>query len=236
MGLRPLYAGTIHGSAPFIRRVDIRVCALYTQGWYQSLRPSYAGLICGSVPSMHRDTGQGLYIHSGLCPDTQGFGQGWYTYIHITQNIYVCVHMSCLSHARVVPILDAPTVPRVRDQWSCACLWWVYNMTVGCCDLWLDDTGLSPGIDGLCRHDRCDLIPWYSHTCLRLHTADSHIILALMIPSFLVDYLPRLLCFTLHIISYCCPRVASLSGELHTSDCVADPLVGTFIVPSQVRE
>ena len=73
MGLGPLYPGTIHGSAPFIRRDDIWVWALYTQG-----------------------SGQGLYI-----------------YIHITQHIYMCVHMSCLSHARVVPILDVPTVPRL---------------------------------------------------------------------------------------------------------------------------
>ena len=63
------------------------------------LRPLHAGMIYGSGPFIPRDAGQGLYI-----------------YIHLTQHIYMCVHMSCLSHARVVPILDAPTVPRVRDQ------------------------------------------------------------------------------------------------------------------------
>ena len=43
-----------------------------------------------------------------------------------------------------------------------------------------------------------------------------------------------LCCLFLHILYYCCPRVVSLSGKLHTSD-VADPLVGTFIVLTQVR-
>ena len=123
------------------------------------LRPLHAGMIYGSGPFIPRDAGRRLYTYSGLCPDTQGFGQGWYIYIHThnTKHIYVCVHTSCLSHARVVPMLDVPTVPKVWDQWPCVCLWRVYIMTVGCCDLWLDDTGLSPDIDRLCRHDRCDL-------------------------------------------------------------------------------
>ena len=167
MGLRPLYAGTIHGTAPFLRRGDIWVWALYTQGCWPGIM-----YIFGSLPRYTRIWPGIIYIHT-----------------YNTKHIYMCVHMSCLSHARVVPMLDVPTVPRVWDQWPCVCLWRVYIMTVGCCDLWLGDTGLSPGIDGLCRHDRCDLRPWYSYTCLRFHTSDSHIILALMLPSFLVDYL-----------------------------------------------
>ena len=80
------------------------------------LRPLYAGMIYGSGPFIPRDAGRGLCTYSGLCPDTQGFGQGLYIHTYNTKHIYVCVHMSCQSHARVVPILDAPTVPRVRDQ------------------------------------------------------------------------------------------------------------------------
>src|SRR4051812_25724522 len=97
MGVRPLSAGTIYGSAPFIRRDDIWVCALYTQGLY----------ILGSVPFIHRDAGQGFYIrvcahiHRGLARD--------YIYIFIDIYISICGHMMCLSHTRVVPILDVPT-------------------------------------------------------------------------------------------------------------------------------
>ena len=74
-------------------------------------------------------------------------------------------------------------------------------MTVGCCDLWLDDTGLSPGIDGLCEHDRCDLRTWYSYTCLRFHTSDSHIILAWCCLHFLsIIYHIMMLYFAHHIL------------------------------------
>src|SRR3954469_12871711 len=86
-----------------------RVWALYTQERYMGLRPLYAGMIYGSGPFIPRDAGRGIkYIYgsgpfipwdagrglstySGLCPDTQGFGQGLYIYIHITQNMYICV-------------------------------------------------------------------------------------------------------------------------------------------------
>ena len=78
------------------------------------LRPLYAGMIYGSVPVIHRDAGRGLCTF-GSVPRYTGIWPG-IIYIHITQNIYMCVHTSCLSHARVVPILDVPTVPRVRDQ------------------------------------------------------------------------------------------------------------------------
>ena len=86
-------------SALLTRRDDIyiykyayvRVWALYTQGRYMSLRPLYAGMLYGSGPFIPRDAGQGLSTYSGLCPDTQGFGQGLYIYIHITQNMYICV-------------------------------------------------------------------------------------------------------------------------------------------------
>src|SRR3954463_15566747 len=99
----------IYGSAPFIRRDEIWVCALYTQGRYMGLRPLYVGMIYGSAPFIRRvDTWvcalytQGCWpgimyirvcaqIHRDLARD--------YIYIHITQNIYMCVHMSCLSHA-----------------------------------------------------------------------------------------------------------------------------------------
>src|SRR3954462_7284162 len=97
MGLRPLYAGTIHGSAPFIRRDDTRVCALYTQGLY--IR----------VCALHTQGCWPGIIYSGLCPYTQGFGQGLYLYIYMYIHIYVCGYMMCLSYTRVVPILDVLT-------------------------------------------------------------------------------------------------------------------------------
>src|SRR3954471_5391794 len=46
---------SIYGSAPFIRRDDIWVWALYTQGRYMGLRPLYAGMIYGSGPFIPRD-------------------------------------------------------------------------------------------------------------------------------------------------------------------------------------
>ena len=90
-GLGPLYPGTIHGSALFIRRDDIWVWALYTQGCWPGIKYIY-----GSGPFIPRDAGRGLSTYSGLCPDTQGFGQGLYIYIHITQNIYMCVCTCCV--------------------------------------------------------------------------------------------------------------------------------------------
>ena len=94
MGLRPLYAGKIHGSAPFIRRDDIWVWALYTQECWPEIT-----YIFGSVPRYIGIWPGMIYIHT-----------------HNTKHIYMCVHTSCLSHARVVPMLDVPTFPRVRDQ------------------------------------------------------------------------------------------------------------------------
>src|SRR5438270_5114594 len=113
----------------------VRVCALDTQGRYMGLRPLYAGMINGSGPFIPRDAGRGLSIYIwvwalytqgcwpgikyifGSVPRYTGIWPG-IIYIHTynTKHMYMCVHMSCLSHARVVPILDAPTVPRVRDQ------------------------------------------------------------------------------------------------------------------------
>src|SRR4051812_40101010 len=101
MGLRPLYAGTIRGSAPFIRRDDTWVCALYTQGRYMGLyplyagmimglRPSYAGMIHGSAPFIRRVAGQGLFvwvcahIHRDLARDYI------YIFIDVYTYIYVC--------------------------------------------------------------------------------------------------------------------------------------------------
>src|SRR4051812_2992519 len=66
----------IYGSAPYIRRDDIWVWALCTQGRYVGLRPLYVGMIYGSGPFIPRDAGRRLCTYSGLCPDTQGFGQG----------------------------------------------------------------------------------------------------------------------------------------------------------------
>ena len=83
----------IYGSAPFIRRDDIWVWALYTQGCWPGIM-----YIFGSVPR-----------YTGIWPGII------YTSI-IQMHIYMCVHMICLSHSRVMPILDVPTVPRVRDQ------------------------------------------------------------------------------------------------------------------------
>src|SRR3954462_13071682 len=100
MGLLPLYAGLISGSAPFIRRVDIWVCALYTQGCWQGIIYTF-----GSVP---RYTGiwPGIIYTFGSVSRYTGIWPGIiYIYIYNTKiYICVCVHMICLSHSRVVPI------------------------------------------------------------------------------------------------------------------------------------
>src|SRR3954469_7422000 len=82
MGLRPLYAGMIYGSGPFIprddswvcvliRRDDIWVWALYTQGCWPRMM-----YIFGSVPR-----------YTGIWPGMI------YIHIHKTKHIYVCAHV-----------------------------------------------------------------------------------------------------------------------------------------------
>src|SRR5204863_4727078 len=83
MGMRPLYAGMIHGSAPFIRRDDIWVWALYTQGCWPGIM-----YIFGSVPR-----------YTGIWPGMI------YIHTHNTKHIYVCAHVVsesryCGAHTR----------------------------------------------------------------------------------------------------------------------------------------